>query len=152
MCDYPIPYRFPGFVLEGFDIEHSSESVEAVIQAVTTLLPPEKPRFIHGLHTPGMYDIVHILAFSSHNSDLTSGLADHELYFRAVMFYSAGEIFTAVEGGVDVFDGSYPYTITERGCALTFPHQLPVHHTQEAGGVARRTEPRPFQIDLKDEK
>ena len=42
-----------GFVLEGLDIEHSHEAMPGVIRTVTDLLPADKPRFIHGLHTPG---------------------------------------------------------------------------------------------------
>lgn len=41
-----------GFVLEGFDIEHSQECLDDVISVATNLLPEEKPRFIHGLKTP----------------------------------------------------------------------------------------------------
>ena len=46
-----------GFVLEGFDIEHSKESLGDVISATTKLLPEDKPRFIHGLETPGNNDL-----------------------------------------------------------------------------------------------
>ena len=43
-----------GFVLEGFDLEHNKESQCAVIHSATQLLPEDKPRFIHGLHTAGL--------------------------------------------------------------------------------------------------
>ena len=43
----------PGFVLEGFDLEHSCELLGTVIRATTELLPVDKPRFIHGISTPG---------------------------------------------------------------------------------------------------
>ena len=42
-----------GFVLEGFDIVHNKESLSDVINLTTKLLPEEKPRFVHGLRTPG---------------------------------------------------------------------------------------------------
>ena len=43
----------PGFVLEGFDQEHSGELLGNMLRATTDLLPAEKPRFIHGMCTPG---------------------------------------------------------------------------------------------------
>ena len=43
----------PGFVLEGFDLEHSGELLGSMLRATTELLPAEKPRFIHGMCTPG---------------------------------------------------------------------------------------------------
>ena len=41
-----------------------------------------------------------------------------------------GDIFTAVECGVDVFDGSYVYTATERGHALTYPNHKTLSHNR----------------------
>ena len=35
-----------------------------------------------------------------------------------------GDIFTALESGVDVFESSYPYTASERGLAVTFMNTL----------------------------
>ena len=43
---------FAGFVLEGFDLPHSKESLASVIDCTTSILPQDKPRFVHGLHTP----------------------------------------------------------------------------------------------------
>lgn len=60
----------------------------------------------------------------------------------------AVEIFEAVETGVDVFDGSCPYTATERACALTFPNGL-----QERNGANKSQVNSDFQlleIDLKE--
>lgn len=42
----------PGFVVEGFDVENS-ECLQEILTAVNQCLPEDKPRFIHGLHTPG---------------------------------------------------------------------------------------------------
>ena len=42
-----------GFVLEGFDMEYNLEGLRDIISGVTQCLPEQKPRFIHGLHTPG---------------------------------------------------------------------------------------------------
>lgn len=33
------------------------------------------------------------------------------------------EVLDCIERGVDVFDSTFPYEVTERGCALCFPHQ-----------------------------
>ena len=46
-------YSLTGFVLEGFDLEHSCDLLGTVIRATTELLPVDKPRFIHGIGTPG---------------------------------------------------------------------------------------------------
>ena len=67
----------------------------------------------------------------------------------------AAEIFTAVECGVDVFDGCYPYTISEQGCALTFLHQLAMQHREEKGEGEEGEEkglPQPYSISLKEDK
>lgn len=67
----------------------------------------------------------------------------------------AAEIFDAVECGVDVFDGCYPYTATERGCALTFPNQLTARDRGELGSrddEAKQVELLPLEIDLKKEE
>ena len=56
---------------------------------------------------------------------------------------------------MDVFDGCYPYTATEKGCALTFTHQLTEHNSRGAGGEATNTEksePLPLEIDLRQER
>lgn len=40
-----------GFVIEGFDTE-TSECLGDILTGVTQYLPEDKPRFVHGLHTP----------------------------------------------------------------------------------------------------
>eukprot|EP00731_Ephydatia_muelleri_P037664 Em0531g8a len=72
-----------GFVIEGFDMEYSAGSSQAVLSQVNSLLPAGKPRFIHGMGSPA-------------------------------------DVFRAVENGVDVFDGAYPYMVTQRDSALVF--------------------------------
>ena len=63
------------------------------------------------------------------------------------------EIFTAVECGVDVFDGSYPYTISEQGCALTFLHQLATQHEgEEEEKGEEKGFSQPYSISLKEDK
>ena len=60
-----------------------------------------------------------------------------------------------MECGVDVFDGCYPYTISEQGCALTFLHQLAVKHRDEKGKEGEEEEkglPQPYSISLKEDK
>ena len=44
-----------GFVIEGFDLSHSADCVESILQTTTLLLPEGLPRYIHGMYTPGMY-------------------------------------------------------------------------------------------------
>ena len=76
-----------------------------------------------------------------------------------------GDIFTALENGVDVFDSSCVYSATERGCAVVFPleHQACSHQVGRSEGegeeegkansdVDDRTELRPFEIDLNEER
>ena len=62
----------------------------------------------------------------------------------------------AVECGVDVFDGSYPYTISEQGCALTFLHQLATQREGEKGEEGEEGEEKglsqPYSISLKEDK
>ena len=56
---------------------------------------------------------------------------------------------------MDVFDGCYPYTATERGCALTFPNQLTACNRGELGSrddEAKQVELLPLEIDLKKEE
>ena len=75
-----------------------------------------------------------------------------------VVFPHAAEIFDAVECGVDVFDGCYPYTATEKGCALTFPNQLAARDSEELpssngeAAHAKQAELLPLEIDLKKEE
>ncbi|XP_069058784.1 queuine tRNA-ribosyltransferase accessory subunit 2 [Pleurodeles waltl] len=78
-----------GFLLDGFqDQAMDKETKLSLIEAVTAVLPEDKPRLIHGLGKPH-------------------------------------EVLECVERGVDLFDSSYPFQVTERGCALTFSH---THH------------------------
>lgn len=88
------------------------------------------------------------------------------------MLYIPGDIFSALEQGVDVFDGSCAYSATERGCAVVFP---PVED-QAQGSTSRKVsggpkskgeeegkadyeeaadsgaEVQPFEIDLNEER
>ena len=43
----------PGFVIEGFDLEHSHECYQSILQSATSVLPQSSPRFIHGVYSPG---------------------------------------------------------------------------------------------------
>ena len=52
---YCLLFTLIGFVLEGFDVEHSKECLGDVIRSATNLLPEKKARFIHGLKTPGTW-------------------------------------------------------------------------------------------------
>lgn len=110
-----------GFVLEGFDLTHSAECLSDILSSTIEALPHDKPRFIHGLHTPE-------------------------------------EIFTGIENGVDVFDGSYPYSVSERGVALVFPNSLPSEDEEvQCGRVWKRRwthdmEDRQLGINLTEER
>ncbi|XP_066455434.1 queuine tRNA-ribosyltransferase accessory subunit 2 isoform X1 [Eleutherodactylus coqui] len=76
-----------GFLLDGFPGGSvSPEAKLSLISAVTTELPEEKPRLIHGIGRPD-------------------------------------EVLECVERGVDLFDSTFPYEVTERGCALCFTYQ-----------------------------
>ncbi|KAM8975206.1 queuine tRNA-ribosyltransferase accessory subunit 2 isoform 2-T2 [Pelodytes ibericus] len=46
------------------------------------------------------------------------------------------ELLECIEKGVDLFDSSFPYEVTERGCALSFNHYLSPD-PETAGGVQR---------------
>ncbi|KAM5179697.1 queuine tRNA-ribosyltransferase accessory subunit 2 isoform 2-T2 [Mantella aurantiaca] len=73
-----------GFLLDGFQGAGITEETKlTLISSVTTELPEDKPRFIHGVGRPD-------------------------------------EVLECVERGVDLFDSSFPYEVTERGCALSF--------------------------------
>ena len=73
---------------------------------------------------------------------------------------ASADIFTAVENGVDVFDGSCAYSATERGCAVVFPvmcdqKQQRVKHSvddNESRDFCDTVEPIPFEIDLSEER
>ena len=84
-------------------------------------------------------------------------------------FYgTSGEIFSALEQGVDVFDSSPAYSATERGCAVVFPVKSRAHDSssshQVSGGPERGGggeeegkrgsggEVLPFEIDLNEER
>lgn len=63
------------------------------------------------------------------------------------------EVLDCIERGVDVFDSTFPYEVTERGCALCFPHQyqpdpetagdpqLPVLDKEERSNGEKNEEP-----------
>lgn len=83
------------------------------------------------------------------------------IYFNGAVL---GDIFSALESGIDVFDSSCVYSATERGCAMVFPvgHQ-PCDSYQvssgpesegERGGKANNevAEVQPFEIDLNEER
>ena len=54
---------------------------------------------------------------------------------------------------MDVFDGSYPYSASEQGYALTFLHQLPAQRTMEKGEEGEREGvPHSYVISLKEDK
>lgn len=40
------------------------------------------------------------------------------------------DVLQAVEAGIDIFDSSYPYQVTQRGWALVFPCEVPPVHSQ----------------------
>lgn len=79
-----------------------------------------------------------------------------------LLFFSiiTGDIFKALERGVDVFDSSYAMKATEKGCALSYPVKLQESNTNKFPDKAEpcaaepcATEPvRIFEIDLKDPK
>ena len=41
---------------------------------------------------------------------------------------SPDQVLDMVKAGVDVFDSTFPYQVTERDCALVFPNKLPPDH------------------------
>jgi len=41
---------------------------------------------------------------------------------------SPDQVLELVKAGVDVFDSTFPYLVTERNCALVFPNKLPPDH------------------------
>ncbi|KAK3579931.1 hypothetical protein CHS0354_014042 [Potamilus streckersoni] len=57
------------------------------------------------------------------------------------------QVLEAVELGIDIFDSSYPYLVTERGAALTFSHQYSMNSVSdsEIGHTG-------FEMDLKDKR
>lgn len=57
-----------------------------------------------------------------------------------VYVFTTGEIFTALEAGVDVFGGSYILAATESGKALTFANSTSYHESH------------PFEICLEEEQ
>ena len=70
-----------------------------------------------------------------------------------------GDIFTALENGVDVFDSSCVYSATERGCGVVFPiepqtqaQQLLEGREEKPSGVHDRVELSLFEIDLNEER
>ena len=149
-----------------------------MLRATTELLPAEKPRFIHGMCTPGGAPPLDKYTFpllppSVPSSPFIPSLPFHSSFPPSpssllpppfpppspppplslpfpLLLSPAEEIFTAVECGVDVFDGSYPYTISEQGCALTFLHQLTTQHEREKGEEGE--EKQPYSISLKEDK
>ena len=80
------------------------------------------------------------------------------IYLLVVDFLlmSPGDILTAVESGVDVFDSACVLTATENGCAFTFHNSSSdcVENRRENRGATENiaAEPPSHQIDLNDEK
>lgn len=48
-----IPPLAVGFVLEGFDLNYNKAGLADLLVASTECLPDNKPRFAHGLQSPG---------------------------------------------------------------------------------------------------
>ena len=74
-----------------------------------------------------------------------------------LLFFSiiTGDIFKALERGVDVFDSSYAMKATEKGCALSYPIKLQESNTNKFPDKAEPCAAEPvriFEIDLKDPK
>ncbi len=44
-------------MLEGFDLSYNKDSLGELLMASVKELPMEKPRFIHGLQSPGKHTI-----------------------------------------------------------------------------------------------
>lgn len=59
------------------------------------------------------------------------------------------KVLEGIQIGIDIFDSSYPYVVTERGCALVFDYQY-VRCEEEQNGSMDTTQG--FDIDLKDKK
>ena len=75
------------------------------------------------------------------------------------MCISSGDIFSALESGVDVFDSSFVYSATERGCAAVFPTAQPAHgQGWQRVELETKDEKRdvtdfyPIEIDLNEER
>ena len=67
------------------------------------------------------------------------------------VFQHAEEILMAVECGVDVFETSYAYKATEKGCAVVFP----MGHSSGGGRGSADTEhaqSQQFEMNLKEER
>ncbi|XP_063768985.1 queuine tRNA-ribosyltransferase accessory subunit 2 isoform X2 [Eleginops maclovinus] len=78
------------------------------------------------------------------------------------------EVLVCVEAGVDLFEGFFPFQVTERGCALSFSfnispdpelavlgeHQDTAGDTQRNGDLSPgdQTQRTPFEMDLKDKR
>ena len=54
----------------------------------------------------------------------------------------------AVENGVDVFDGAYPYMVTQKDSALVFPLCWSEDHVNSQGPSVRH----PLDINLGDDR
>jgi hypothetical protein len=50
-----------------------------------------------------------------------------QFYDKNLFYGPPGDIFSALEHGVDVFDSSCAYSATERGCAVVFPVEHHAH-------------------------
>ena len=58
------------------------------------------------------------------------------------------KVMEAIKLGIDMFDSSYPYIVTERGCGLTFNFDLGSDPEQNE----KKFVPAEFEIDLEDKK
>ncbi|XP_077480804.1 queuine tRNA-ribosyltransferase accessory subunit 2 [Stigmatopora argus] len=74
------------------------------------------------------------------------------------------EVLACVEGGVDLFEGFFPFLVTERGCALCFhfdiandpescdPTTPSEDRAEKPNGEDDPTRVTPFEMDLKDKR
>ncbi|TRY56442.1 hypothetical protein DNTS_032910 [Danionella cerebrum] len=116
-----------GFVLDGFHSAAMGPDVRAqLIQATSAELPQEKPR--SKLHlNPSQVEIEQEARKSASETEAVSKAVGFwkRPQGSAVIVLGVGrpdEVISCVEAGVDLFESFFPFQVTERGCALSFPY------------------------------
>ncbi|XP_013420284.1 queuine tRNA-ribosyltransferase accessory subunit 2-like [Lingula anatina] len=114
-----------GVIEGGYDVN------ERIRSAKQTCLRPVEGFILEGFHRFGPeMEQFQIMDIEAVLKDTTAVLPDHKVRYLPGM-WSPGAIIKAVQCGIDLFDSTYPYLLTERGCALVFPFKVSPGLTDE---------------------
>ena len=103
-----------GFVLNGFEL-NKDVRMECFKTSIEQL-PANKPRLAYGLSTPGKKEKNMYIFYGMDNTNKN----DQTNNDNGIIIIVVESILQGVAQGIDLFDDSYAFKMTERGRAITF--------------------------------